>query len=61
MTELIASNIVAAPTRSDRRRKLLLQKLLRGERPYTLYIAFLILAVVFSLSSPLVLSVEELP
>ena len=42
MTELIASNIVAAPTRSDRRRKLL-QKLLRGERPYMLYIAFLIL------------------
>jgi ribose/xylose/arabinose/galactoside ABC-type transport system permease subunit len=58
MTEVTASNIVAAPTRSDRRRKLL-QKLLRGERPYMLYIAFLILLVVFSLSSPWFLSVEN--
>ena len=58
MTELTASNIVAAPTRSDRRRKLR-QKLLRGERPYMLYIAFLILLVVFSLSSPWFLSVEN--
>ena len=58
MTELTASNIVAAPTRSDRRRKLL-QKLLRGERPYMLYIAFLVLLVVFSLSSPWFLSVEN--
>jgi ribose transport system permease protein len=58
MTELTAPNIVAAPTRSDRRRKLL-QKLLRGERPYMLYIAFLILLVVFSLSSPWFLSVEN--
>jgi ribose/xylose/arabinose/galactoside ABC-type transport system permease subunit len=58
MTELTASNIVAAPTRSDRRRKLL-QKLLRGERPYMLYIAFLILLVVFSLSSPWFLSIEN--
>jgi ribose transport system permease protein len=58
MTELTASNIVAAQTRSDRRRKLL-QKLLRGERPYMLYIAFLILLVVFSLSSPWFLSVEN--
>jgi ribose/xylose/arabinose/galactoside ABC-type transport system permease subunit len=58
MTELTASNIVAAPTRTDRRRKLL-QKLLRGERPYMLYIAFLILLVVFSLSSPWFLSVEN--
>ena len=58
MTELTASNIVAAPTRSDRRRKLL-QNLLRGDRPYMLYIAFLILLVVFSLSSPWFLSVEN--
>ena len=58
MTEMIASNIVAAPTRSDRRRKLL-QNLLRGDRPYMLYIAFLILLVVFSLSSPWFLSVEN--
>lgn len=57
MTELIASNVVAAPT-ADRRRKLL-QKLLRGERPYMLYIAFVILLVVFSLSSPWFLSVDN--
>ncbi|WP_407165307.1 ABC transporter permease [Bradyrhizobium sp. ORS 111] len=58
MTELTASNIVAPPTPSDRRRKLL-QSLLRGERPYMLYIAFVILLVVFSLSSPWFLSVEN--
>ena len=57
MTELIASNIVAAPT-ADPRRKLL-QKLLRGERPYMLYIAFVILLVVFSLSSPWFLSLDN--
>ena len=58
MTDLIAPNVVASPTLSDRRRKLL-QKLLRGERPYMLYIAFVILLVVFSLSSPWFLSVEN--
>ncbi|UGY13412.1 ABC transporter permease [Bradyrhizobium septentrionale] len=58
MTELTAPNVVAQPTRSDRRRKLL-QNLLRGERPYMLYIAFVILLVVFSLSSPWFLSVEN--
>ena len=58
MTELTAPNIVASPTRSDRRRKLL-QNLLRGERPYMLYIAFVVLLVVFSLSSPWFLSVDN--
>ncbi|MET4803072.1 ABC transporter permease [Bradyrhizobium sp. LB11.1] len=58
MTELTAPNVVAAPTRSDRRRKIL-QNLLRGERPYMLYIAFVILLVVFSLSSPWFLSVDN--
>ncbi|KWV58639.1 ABC transporter permease [Bradyrhizobium macuxiense] len=58
MTELTAPNIVTSPTPSDRRRKLL-QNLLRGERPYMLYIAFVILLVVFSLSSPWFLSVEN--
>jgi ribose transport system permease protein len=57
MTDLMASNVVATPT-SDRRRTLL-QKLLRGERPYMLYIAFVILLVVFSLSSPWFLSVDN--
>lgn len=58
MTELIAPNVVASSTRSDRRRKIL-QNLLRGERPYMLYIAFVILLVVFSLSSPWFLSVDN--
>ena len=58
MTELTAPNVVAASTRIDRRRKLL-QNLLRGERPYMLYIAFVVLLVVFSLSSPWFLSVDN--
>jgi ribose/xylose/arabinose/galactoside ABC-type transport system permease subunit len=58
MTELTAPSVVAEPTSSDRRRKLL-QNLLRGERPYMLYIAFVILLVVFSLSSPWFLSVDN--
>lgn len=58
MIELTAPNVVAASTRSDRRRKIL-QNLLRGERPYMLYIAFVILLVVFSLSSPWFLSVDN--
>jgi len=58
MTELTAPNVVAASTRSDRRRRIL-QNLLRGERPYMLYIAFVILLVVFSLSSPWFLSVDN--
>src|SRR6476646_9664669 len=58
MNELTAPNVVAASTRSDRRRKIL-QNLLRGERPYMLYIAFVILLVVFSLASPWFLSVDN--
>ncbi|UGX96801.1 ABC transporter permease [Bradyrhizobium barranii subsp. barranii] len=58
MTELTAPNVVASSSRSDRRRKIL-QNLLRGERPYMLYIAFVILLVVFSLSSPWFLSVDN--
>jgi len=58
MTELTAPNVVASSTRSDRRRKIL-HNLLRGERPYMLYIAFVILLVVFSLSSPWFLSVDN--
>ncbi|SCB07607.1 monosaccharide ABC transporter membrane protein, CUT2 family [Bradyrhizobium shewense] len=58
MTELTAPSVVASSTRSDRRRKIL-QNLLRGERPYMLYIAFVILLVVFSLSSPWFLSVDN--
>ena len=58
MTDLIAPNVVASSTRSDRRRRIL-QNLLRGERPYMLYIAFVILLVVFSLSSPWFLSLDN--
>jgi ribose transport system permease protein len=58
MTDLTASNIVSSPTRSDRRRKLV-QRLLRGERPYMLYIAFVVMLVVFSVASPWFLSVEN--
>jgi ribose/xylose/arabinose/galactoside ABC-type transport system permease subunit len=58
MSELTAPNVVASSTRSDRRRRLL-QNLLRGERPYMLYIAFVILLVVFSLSSPWFLSLDN--
>ncbi|MCG2666731.1 ABC transporter permease [Bradyrhizobium sp. GCM10023182] len=58
MTELTAPNVVASSTRSDRRRRIV-QNLLRGERPYMLYIAFVILLVVFSLSSPWFLSVDN--
>jgi len=58
MSELTAPNVVASSTRSDRRRKFL-QNLLRGERPYMLYIAFVILLVVFSLSSPWFLSLDN--
>jgi ribose/xylose/arabinose/galactoside ABC-type transport system permease subunit len=58
MSELTAPNVVASSTGSDRRRKLL-QTLLRGERPYMLYIAFVILLVVFSLSSPWFLSLDN--
>ena len=58
MSELTAPNVVASSTGSDRRRKLL-QSLLRGERPYMLYIAFVILLVVFSLSSPWFLSLDN--
>jgi len=36
-----------------------LQHLLRGERPYMLYIAFAIMLIVFSLSSPWFLSVDN--
>ena len=58
MTELTAPNVVASSTPSDRRREIL-HNLLRGERPYMLYIAFVILLVVFSLSSPWFLSVDN--
>jgi len=41
------------------KRRQWVQTLLRGERPYMLYLAFIILLVVFSLSSPWFLSVDN--
>jgi ribose/xylose/arabinose/galactoside ABC-type transport system permease subunit len=56
MTELAASGSTSAPTEKRRRWA---QTLLRGERPYMLYIAFVVLLVVFSLSSPWFLSLDN--
>jgi ribose/xylose/arabinose/galactoside ABC-type transport system permease subunit len=56
MTELAASGSTAAP---GEKRRQWAQTLLRGERPYMLYIAFVVLLVVFSLSSPWFLSLDN--
>jgi ribose/xylose/arabinose/galactoside ABC-type transport system permease subunit len=60
MTDPVASGVAApsAPPQPDRLRQLA-RTLLRGERPYMLYIAFAILLVVFSLASPWFLSVDN--
>ncbi|MFB9261874.1 ABC transporter permease [Bradyrhizobium erythrophlei] len=59
MIDLIASRITALSTPAPNRLQKLLQTLLRGERPYMLYIAFVVLLIVFSLSSPWFLSVDN--
>jgi len=60
MTDPIASPVPAQSSRPqpDRLRELA-RTLLRGERPYMLYIAFAILLVIFSLASPWFLSLEN--
>jgi ribose transport system permease protein len=60
MIDLSAHPVVASsvPAPAGRWRKLA-QTLLRGERPYMLYVAFAILLVVFSLASPWFLSVDN--
>jgi len=60
MTDPVASGVAApsTPPQPDRLRQLA-RTLLRGERPYMLYIAFAILLVVFSLASPWFLSVDN--
>src|SRR6476660_7166051 len=60
MTDPIAPPAAAQATRPqpDRLRQLA-RTLLRGERPYMLYIAFAILLVVFSLASPWFLSIDN--
>jgi ribose transport system permease protein len=49
----------AAPTPTEDRWRTLTRTLLRGEFPYMLYIAFVVLLVVFSLASPFFLSVNN--
>ncbi len=60
MTDPIASGDAPSSTqpRPDRMRTLA-RTLLRGERPYMLYIAFAILLVIFSLASPWFLSLDN--
>jgi len=60
MTDPIASRAAPQSTRPqpDRLRELA-RTLLRGERPYMLYIAFAILLVIFSLASPWFLSLDN--
>ena len=59
MSDPTASTAAApAASQPDRLRKLA-QVLLRGERPYMLYIAFAILLVVFSSASPWFLSIDN--
>jgi ribose transport system permease protein len=53
-----ASQPVAAP-QQDERWRVIARTLLRGEWPYMLYIAFVILLVVFSLASPFFLSINN--
>ena len=60
MTDPIVSGVAPPSTqpRPDRMRTLA-RTLLRGERPYMLYIAFAILLVIFSLASPWFLSLDN--
>src|SRR5436305_9518558 len=56
MTELSAP--ATNPARTEKRRQWT-HRLLRGERPYMLYIAFVVLLIVFSLTSPWFLSLDN--
>ena len=60
MTDSVTPRAAEQPSqwRADRNRKLL-QLLLRGERPYMLYLAFAVLLVVFSIASPWFLSIDN--
>jgi len=60
MTERISPHVAEQPTgRQPFTIARLAQILLRGERPYMLYIAFAILLVIFSLASPWFLSIDN--
>ena len=60
MTERISPHAAEQPTgRQPFSIAQLAQILLRGERPYMLYIAFAILLVIFSLTSPWFLSIDN--
>jgi ribose transport system permease protein len=60
MTDSVTPRAAGQPShwRGDSNRKLL-QLLLRGERPYMLYLAFAVLLVVFSIASPWFLSIDN--
>jgi ribose/xylose/arabinose/galactoside ABC-type transport system permease subunit len=59
MTERLAPPGAAGAARDSRRLQTIASTLLRGEWPYMLYFAFLILLVVFSFASPWFLSLDN--
>src|SRR5271154_2050182 len=61
MTELVRPPTVerSRPSRSPDRTRSLAQLLFQGDRPYMLYIAFAILLVIFSSTSPWFLSIDN--
>jgi ribose transport system permease protein len=58
MSDLSTSRIAASATGSSRSARVL-SALIAGDRPYMLYIAFAILLVIFAVSSPVFLSVDN--
>jgi ribose transport system permease protein len=59
MTDPIVAKAATQPAPEPDRLRQLARTLLRGERPYMLYIAFAILLVIFSFASPWFLSLEN--
>jgi len=59
MTDPIVAKAATQPAPEPDRWRQLARTLLRGERPYMLYIAFAILLVIFSFASPWFLSLEN--
>ena len=59
MTDPVIAKAATQPAAEPDRWRQLARTLLRGERPYMLYIAFAILLVIFSLASPWFLSLEN--
>jgi ribose/xylose/arabinose/galactoside ABC-type transport system permease subunit len=59
MTERLAPRAAETASNGSRRPLALAQTLLRGEWPYMLYLAFVILLIIFSFASPWFLSVDN--